>query len=352
MRIAQVAPLFERVPPVAYGGTERVVSYLTDALIDLGHEVTLFASGDSHTRARLVPIVPRSLRLDPSCKDPLAHHLRQVEVVATMADRFDIVHFHTGFLHMPLFRRLGIPSVTTLHGRLDIPELGPMFEQFPDVPLVSISDAQRRPIPRADWCATVHHGLPRDLLPFRPAADDYLAFVGRLSPEKRPDRAIEIAGRAGVELRIAAKVDRADRRYFEQTIEPMLGRPGVTFLGELGECEKAALIAGARALLFPIDWPEPFGLVVIESLAGGTPVVAWNHGSVPELIDQGVTGWIVDSIEDAAVAVERSRQIDRRACRAAFERRFSAERMARDYLTVYQRLSERPGRTCLEERTA
>ena len=348
MRIAQVAPLIEAVPPATYGGTERVVAYLTNALVDLGHDVTLIASGDSQTRAGLMAAAPRSLRLDPTCRDYLAYHIRQLELVARYADCFDVIHFHTGFLHMPLARRLATPSVTTLHGRLDLPEVQMLMESLPDIPVVSISDAQRLPLPRAGWIGTVYHGLPQDLLPFQAVSNEYLAFVGRISPEKRVDRAIAIARQAGIQLRIAAKVDAADRNYFAQIIEPLLHGPGVQYLGEIGEQEKAALLGGARALLFPIDWPEPFGMVVIEALSCGTPVIAWNHGSVSELLDDGVTGWIVDSIDAAVVAVGRTADINRAACRAAFERRFGAARMADDYLAVYSRLIQRPERGCLE----
>jgi glycosyltransferase involved in cell wall biosynthesis len=347
MRILQVAPLVERVPPVAYGGTERVVAYLTDALVELGHDVTLLASGDSITKARLLAVSPRALRLDEHCVDPLAHQIRQVELVAGLADQFDLVHFHTGFLHMPVAKRLGVLTVTTLHGRLDVPDLVPLMDEFRDLPLVSISDAQRQPLEGLHWCGTVYHGLPFDLLPFNPDGGDYLAFVGRISPEKRVDRAIALARRTGLPLRIAAKVDPVDERYFEREIEPLLALPNVSFLGEIADEEKATLLGGARALLFPIDWPEPFGMVVIEALSCGTPVIAWNHGSVPELIADGVTGWIVDS-EDAAVeAVTRLEAIDRRACRAAFERRFVAQRMARDYVRIYQELlrEQRPVRS-------
>jgi len=352
MRIAQVAPLFERVPPVAYGGTERVVAYLTDALVELGHDVTLFASGDSRTAAALVPVTPSALRLDPTCQDWLLHHIRQVELVARQAGAFDVVHFHTGFLHLPLARRLMQPSVTTLHGRLDLPEVRVLLDDLRDVPLVSISNSQRGPVPHLNWRGTVHHGLPRHLLPFRAAADDYLAFIGRISPEKRVDRAIAVATRAGLPLRIAAKVDAVDRDYFARAIEPLLQTPGVEYLGEIGDAEKADLLGKARALLFPIDWPEPFGMVVIEALSCGTPVIAWRLGSIPELLDDGVTGFIVDS-EDAAVdAVGRIHEIDRLDCRAAFERRFQAERMARDYVAIYERLNYEPGRSCLEAMTA
>jgi glycosyltransferase involved in cell wall biosynthesis len=351
MRIAQVAPLFERVPPVAYGGTERVVAYLTDALVELGHEVTLFASGDSHTRARLVPAAPRALRLDTSCRDTMAPQVLELELVSRMAHRFDVIHFHTGFMHLPLARHLPPPSVTTMHGRLDMPELTPLMNDFSDAPFVSISNHQRRPFPDQRWCATVHHGLPPRLLPFRAAPGDYVAFVGRISPEKRLDRAIEIARRAGFELRVAAKIDAADRDYFDAEIAHLMTQPHVNYLGELGESDKAALLGGARALLFPIDWPEPFGMVVIEALSCGTPVLAWPEGSVPELLEPGVTGWIVDSIDAAVDALRHVEAIDRAACRAAFEKRFTAERMARDYVAVYKRLQE-SSRATLEARTA
>ena len=352
MRIAQVAPLIESVPPVAYGGTERVVAYLTDALVGLGHEVTLFASGDSTTRARLVSVAPRALRTDPRCRDWLVHHIRQVEVVAQYSNHFDVIHFHTGLLHMPLARRLFTPSITTLHGRLDLEDIRTVMEEFRDVPVVSISDAQRRPLPQLNWRGTVYHGLPPQLLPFVDTPRDYLAFIGRISPEKRVDRAIAMARRARIPLRIAAKVDAADREYFAQSIQPLLDGPGVEFLGEVCETEKASLLGGARALLFPIDWPEPFGMVVIEALSCGTPVIAWGHGSVPELLDHGVTGFIVDSEDGAVDAVGRAGEIDRRRCRAAFERRFVAERMARDYLSIYEAVVERRTRAVFKTRSA
>jgi glycosyltransferase involved in cell wall biosynthesis len=340
MRILQVAPLYERVPPVTYGGTERVVSYLTDALVDLGHDVTLIASGDSQTRAELIPATEKSLRLDETCRDSLSHHLRALGLAASRAASFDVVHFHTGFLQFPLARRLGTPSVTTLHGRLDIEELWPLLQEFGDIPIVSISNAQRPEGVDARWIGTVYHGLPPALLPYRAEPDDYVAFIGRISPEKRVDRAIEIAQRAGVPIRIAAKVDVVDREYFEAEIKPMLDLPGVTYLGEINEAEKADLLGGARALLFPIDWPEPFGMVVIEAMSCGTPVVAWNHGSVPELIDHGVNGLIVDSIESAADALRSLDALDRATCRKVFERRFTAERMARDYVGIYRAVKE------------
>ena len=351
MRIAQVAPLFERVPPVTYGGTERVVAYLTDALVELGHDVTLFASGDSCTRARLVDAAPRSLRLDATCRDTMAPQIRELELVSRMAHRFDVIHFHTGFLHLPLARHLPAASVTTMHGRLDLSDLAPMMGDFADAPFVSISNHQRRPYPDQAWSATVYHGLPLRLLPFQASPGDYLVFIGRISPEKRVDRAIEIARRAGLELRIAAKIDAADKEYFAREIAPLMGQPHIRYLGEIGEDEKAGLLGGARALLFPIDWPEPFGMVVIEALSCGTPVLAWPEGSVPELLEHGVNGWIVNSIDAAVEAVRRAYTIDRCACRATFEKRFTADRMARDYVAVYRRLID-ASRRGLEARSA
>jgi len=342
MRIAQVAPLFESVPPTLYGGTERVVSYLTEELVRLGHEVTLFASGDSETRARLVPACPRALWRDSSCKDTLPHHVRQMELVFRDTSRFDLVHFHGDYLHLPLLRRNPCASVTTVHGALHAPDLGPVFEEYGEVPLVSISDAQRRPLPDANWQATVPHGLPRDLYTFVERPGDYLAFLGRISPEKRLDRAIAIAERAGMKLKVAAKVYAEEEAYFKAEIEPLLetSRSFVEFVGEIGGREKDAFLGNARALLFPIDWAEPFGLVMIEALACGTPVVAWRNGSVPEVLEEGVTGFVVDSIEEAARAVAKIPSLDRRACRRAFNARFDAARMARDYVHVYRRLVE------------
>ena len=338
MKIAQVAPLFEAVPPKYYGGTERVVSYLTEELVRQGHEVTLFASGDSVTQAELVPNCPQALRLDKGCVDQLAPHLVMLEKVFRSAHRFDIIHFHVDYLHFPISSRLGIRHVTTLHGKLTIPELSHLYDTYPDIPVVSISNAQRRPLPQANWQATVYHGLPLTPFDARKKPDDYLAFLGRISPEKRVDRAIEIAKRVGMKLRIAAKVDRADTDYYKEQIKPLLDHPLVEFIGEIGEHEKFDFLGNARALLFPIDWPEPFGLVMIEAMRCGTPVVAWNRGSVPEVIDEGITGFVVDNIDDAVRAVNRIGELDRRICRRVFEKRFSAERMAHDYLAVYRRL--------------
>jgi glycosyltransferase involved in cell wall biosynthesis len=338
MRIAQVAPLVECVPPSGYGGTERVVSYLTEELVREGHDVTLFASGDSTTSARLVACAPRSLRLDETVIDPLAHQVVQLEAVAAVADQFDIIHWHVDYFHFPMSRRLGVPNVTTLHGRLDIPDLRPMYDDFNEMPVVSISDDQREPLPHANWAATVYHGMPLDELLPHTEPGHYLAFLGRISPEKRADRAIEVAHRAGMPLRIAAKVDDVDREYFAREIEPLLEQDHVDFVGEIGPHEKNAFLGGARALLFPIDWSEPFGLAMIEAMACATPVIAYRSGSVPEVIDEGVTGFIVEDIDGAAAAVGRLGEIDRAGVRAAFERRFDVARMAHDYLAVYERL--------------
>jgi len=342
LRIAQVAPLYESVPPRLYGGTERVVAYLADALVDLGHDVTLFASGDSHTRAKLVAGRDSALRLDKSpLKSDLASHLAMLHDVRGRADRFDVLHFHTDILHFPLFEDLSAKTVTTLHGRLDLPDLAGVFERWRNYPLVSISLDQRTPLPEANWIASVGHGLPLELYPPPVSAGgSYLAFVGRIAPEKRPDRAIRVARRAGMTLKIAAKVDAADARYFNEVIEPMLDEPHVEFLGELAEPEKRALLAGASALLFPIDWPEPFGLVMIEAMGCGTPVVAWRCGSVPEVVDNGVTGFIVGSEDEAAAACRRLDELDRARVRQVFEERFSARAMALRYLDVYARLAD------------
>jgi glycosyltransferase involved in cell wall biosynthesis len=339
MKIAQIAPLLESVPPKGYGGTERVVSYLTEALVELGHAVTLFASGDSRTRARLVPVVPRSLRLDPRHPDWLAWHTVMLDQVFASAAEFDVMHFHVDFLHYPLVRQCATPCLTTLHGRLDLPDLAPLHRHFREQPLVSISQAQRKPLAESRWIATVHHGLPEALYRFQAVPSDYFAFVGRISPEKRVDRAIEIAQATGTPLHIAAKVDRVDRAYFERDIRPLLDDPLVEFVGEIGQDEKSDFIGRAKALLFPIDWPEPFGLVMIEALACGTPVIAYRCGSVPEILEHGVTGFIVDDMQQAVEAARQIDRIDRAACRRTFERRFTARRMAQQYLAVYQALS-------------
>lgn len=338
MKIAQVAPLFESVPPKGYGGTERVVSYLTEELVAMGHEVTLFATADSVTSARLIPITTKSLRADAGSPVALACHTTQLGRLGKSAASFDVIHFHTDYLHFPMARQLVTPHVTTLHGRLDLPELGPLYKQFSDIPLVSISDTQRAPLPWANWRATVYHGLPTDLYDFGPTPGNYCVFVGRIAREKRPDRAIDIAVRAGMPIIIAAKVDPADAAYFETCIRPLLAHPLVRFIGEVGEAEKRQLLANAKALLFPIDWPEPFGLVMIESFACGTPVIAYRHGSVPEVVTDGVTGFVVDDQEQALYALSRIDSIDRRRCREMFETRFSARRMALRYVALYDAL--------------
>jgi glycosyltransferase involved in cell wall biosynthesis len=337
MKIAQIAPLCEAVPPPLYGGTERIVAWLTDALVDLGHDVTLFASADSHTRARLVPGRDCAIRMDPApLKSDLAAHLAMLHQVRARAPEFDVLHFHIDLLHFPMFEEFAARSLTTLHGRLDLKDLEHAYRRWPRYPLVSISDDQRRPLPFANWSGTVHHGMPESLLPFSPRGDGgYLAFLGRISPEKRPDRAIAIARATGMRLRIAAKVDDADRQYFRESIEPLLDDPLVEFVGEIGDAGKARFLGDAAALLFPIDWPEPFGLVMIEAMACGTPVVAWNRGSVPEVLEDGVTGRIVDSLEAAAAAVREVIGYDRARIRATFERRFSATAMARRYEELY-----------------
>ena len=338
MKIAQIAPLYESVPPKLYGGTERVVSYLTEELVRLGHDVTLFASGDSETSARLIRGCKQALRLTRACADPLAHHTVLMDKVLSMADEFDVLHFHTDYTHFPATRSLGLPAVTTLHGRLDLPDLAPLYQHFEKQPLVSISQAQRRPIARAHWIGNVHHGLPVNL--YRPqfSQGEYLAFLGRISPEKRPDRAIRIAVKAGMPLKIAAKVDDVDRRYFETEIAPLLNEPGVEFLGEIDESQKNTFLGRAFAYLFPIDWPEPFGLTMIEAMACGTPTIAFRCGSVPELIDDGVTGFIVDSEDGAVDALKNVARLQRARIRATFERRFTACRMAKDYLSIYESL--------------
>lgn len=341
MRIAIVAPLHESVPPRLYGGTERVVSYLTEELVDLGHEVTLYATADSRTRARLRAMAPAGLRLDRTCRDPLAWHVAMVQDVMSAAADFDLAHFHIEHLHFPALRARPLPALTTVHGRLDLPELAPLYARFPDMALASISDAQRAPLPRAGWRATVHHGLPPRLLPFNPDGGDYAAFIGRMSPEKRPDRAIRIARRAGMRLRIAAKIEPSDAAYFESEVRPLLAGPDVDFVGEIGERDKAAFLGAAAALLFPIDWPEPFGLAMIEALACGTPVIAFRRGSVPEVIEDGVTGFICDDVEQAVHAVDRLSELSRATCRHELERRFTAGRMAEDYLSAYRHLIAR-----------
>ena len=338
MRIAQIAPLYESVPPKLYGGTERVVSYLTEALVQMGHDVTLYASGDSRTSATLRPICDRALRLSKSCSEPHAEHVYLAERVFQESAQFDLVHSHIDYLAFPLLRRMQTPHVTTLHGRLDIPNLRSLFGEFNDEPVISISNYQRRPLPGASWQGTVYHGLPTDLYRFHDRPGNYLAFLGRVSQEKRLDFAIQIARRSGLLLKIAAKVDKADQKYFDAVIKPLLQQDGIEFIGEIGESEKNDFLGNALALLFPIDWPEPFGLVMIEALACGTPVIARACGSVPEIIEQGVTGFIIDNLEQAISAVERLSSVSRKRCRQSFEERFTATRMATDYTAIYTQL--------------
>jgi glycosyltransferase involved in cell wall biosynthesis len=339
MKIAQVAPLVESVPPKLYGGTERVVSWLTEDLVRRGHDVTLFASGDSQTSAELESVVPRALRLDPSVKDHQPHNMLLLERVFSRADEFDVIHFHVDVIHYPLFRPLAGRVLTTLHGRLDLADLVPFYRAFSEMPLVSISHSQRKPMPPVNWLATVHHGMPRDLYRSSPRAHgNYLAFVGRVSPEKGILDAIDIAERAGMPLKVAAKVDRQDQEYYETCVKQRLESPHVEFLGEANDREKNELLCGATGLLFPICWPEPFGLVMIEALACGTPVIAYPHGSVPEIIENGVTGFLVHNAEEAARAVERLPSLDREVIRGRFESRFSVEQMSGKYLETYRRL--------------
>jgi glycosyltransferase involved in cell wall biosynthesis len=341
MKIAQIAPLMESVPPRLYGGSERIVSYLTDELVGLGHEVTLFASGDSVSRANLVRCVPMALRLDANVRDPIPYYMLMLDRVRELADEFDILHFHIDQFHFPLFRPIANRTVTTLHGRQDLHDLKPLYVGFSDMPLVTISNAQRKPIPNANFVATVYHGIPAHLLKPTYKPSGYLAFLGRISPEKRPDRAIRIAQALGIPIRIAAKIDKVDEAYFRQEIAPLFNLPGVEYVGEIDERAKSAFLGEARALLFPIDWPEPFGLSMIEAMACGTPVLAFRCGSVAEIVDPGVTGLIVDTMDEAIRMLPTVLALDRRAVRQRFEQRFSATRMAKDYVQVYRALLKR-----------
>ena len=338
MRIAQISPLMEAVPPKFYGGTERIVAYLTDALVAMGHDVTLFASGDSVTTATLASACPQALRLDPTIRDQVAPLMAMLEIVAQRAGEFDVIHLHSDYLGYSALRRAGTPFLATLHGRLDLPELRPLYSVFSDVPVVSISDAQRAPLPQARYIGTVPHGLPDRLLLPGSGAGGYLAFLGRISPEKAPDRAIRIAALAGMKLKIAAKIDRVDQQYFKEEIEPLLAQPQVEFVGEITEAQKSEFLGNAAGLVFPIAWCEPFGLAMIEAMACGTPVVAMKNGSVPEVVDEGVTGFIVGSEVEAASAARRLHLLDRSQIRQVFEERFTARRMAEDYVSLYQRL--------------
>lgn len=338
MKIAQVSPLYESVPPKLYGGTERVVSFLTEELVRLGHDVTLFASGDSLTSAKLISPCQKALRLNSHSTDSLVYHMLQLQQVSEYLEDFDIVHYHVDFIHFPFSRRLSIPQLTTLHGRLDLPDLFPLYSEFCDMPVVSISKSQRKPLQFANWVGNVYHGLPKENFQFYPQQGNYLAFLGRISPEKRVDRAIEIAIKANMPIKVAAKIDRVDQEYFDQKIKHLMDHPLVEFIGEIGDSQKSDFLGQARALLFPIDWPEPFGLVVIESLACGTPVIAYECGSVPELLTHNENGFIVRNIDEAVESVGKLDTISRRKCRNLFEERFAAERMAKDYLGVYEKI--------------
>ncbi len=343
MRIALVAPLAEAVPPKLYGGTERVVSWLAEELVEQGHDVTLFASGDSETKAKLVACSPQGLRLS-GIRDHTASHLAMLKEVRRRADQFDVIHFHIDLLQYPFFDDIAHKCITTMHGRLDVPDFMPVYHAYPSMALVSISDHQRSPMPpTANWLRTIHHGLGPQICPFNDTPDDYVAFLGRISPEKRPDRAIEIAKNAGVKLKIAAKVDKADKDYFAEVIEPLLDNPLIEFIGEVNEEQKCGFLGRAKALLFPIDWPEPFGLVMIEAMSAGTPVIAWRNGSVPEVMEDGVSGAVVETMEEAVAAVSRVCALPRAGVRASFEQRFTAARMAKDYVAAYEELlSQRP----------
>jgi glycosyltransferase involved in cell wall biosynthesis len=343
MRIAQVAPLAESVPPKLYGGTERVVAWLIDELVELGHDVTLFASGDSHTRAKLVPAWPRALRLGRPRSDPAAAFAILLESVAEAAREFDVIHLHIDWLHLPLFTQLGVPFLTTCHGRMDLPGLGDVIAHFPKAPFVSISDNQRIPLSEANWISTIYHGLPTKLFRPRYEQGSYLAFLGRLTADKGPEAAIRIARAAGMPLRIAAKLPRGERTYFKERLEPQIDGKHIKLTGEVNDETKEEFLAGAAALLFPIDWPEPFGLVMIEAMACGTPVIAFRSGSVPEVIDQGLTGFIVDNEQEAIEALQHLKQLDRREVRSVFEKRFSAVRMTQDYVRCYESLLSRAG---------
>jgi glycosyltransferase involved in cell wall biosynthesis len=352
MRIAQVSPLGESVPPRKYGGTERIVSYLTETLVAMGHEVTLYASGDSRTSARLHAGYPRALRTLPSHPELELIYRHVMAEVKAAQHHYDIIHFHTGWFEFPAFAQRSTPCLTTLHGRLNIPEVQQRLRAHHGFPLVSISDSQRAPVPELNWAATVYHGIPDPGPPAAVGPRGYLAFLGRISPEKRPDLAVEIAHRAGLPLKIAAKVDPVDQEYFDETIRSLLSLPGIEFLGELDDAEKHLLLSGARALLFPIDWPEPFGLVMIEAMARGTPVIAFRRGSVPEIVDNGITGFMVEDTEDAVAALDRVDRLDCANIRATFQRRFALERMVRDYLEVYERLIDEADDEALTYRKA
>jgi glycosyltransferase involved in cell wall biosynthesis len=338
MRIAQVSPLFESVPPKLYGGTERVVSFLTEELVRQGHEVTLFATGDSITKARLVAPWCCALRLQKDCRDQIAHHFTMLEMVQKEIENFDIVHYHIDYLHYPLSKRSKIPHVTTLHGRLNIPDLKPLYKEYNDIPVISISNSQREPLPDINWQKTIYHGLPENLYTLKENKGQYLAFIGRFSPEKGIDRAIELAIKTGIPLKIAAKIEHLDIEYFENTIKPLLEHPLIEYVGEIGEEDKNEFLGNAMALLFLINWPEPFGLAMIEAMACGTPVIAWNNGSVPEIIDHGQSGYIVSSMSEAEEAIKNLSMLSKKNVRQTFENKFSAKRMTENYLDAYEEI--------------
>ncbi|HLO57488.1 MAG TPA: glycosyltransferase family 4 protein [Bacteroidales bacterium] len=351
MKIAQVSPLYESVPPAQYGGTERVVHYLTEQLVADGHQVTLFASADSKTSARLIPVIKKASRTNPDTVDGLGNHFTEIEMVEKMAHEFDIIHSHIDYLYYPVMKRTQHKYLTTLHGRLDIPELQGIYKEFKNIPVVSISNDQRKPLLFSNWAGTVYHGLPSDLYHFNEIPQPYLAFVGRISPEKRVDRVIDLARRTGIPVKIAAKVDKADEEYFENEIRRKLDDPLVEFLGEIDDAEKDVILGNSLASLYLIDWPEPFGLAMIESMACGTPVIAFNCGSVPEVIDEGITGFIVNDMEEAVKAVKKISSIDRSGCYKKFIERFSAERMVRDYIAIYEKLTGNSLRKKIVEQT-
>jgi glycosyltransferase involved in cell wall biosynthesis len=345
MKIAQVAPLYEAVPPKMYGGTERIVSYLTDELVERGHDVTLFASGDSVTKAKLIPGSKKALRLDNSVVDPIALHYNMLQQVVDMADEFDFIHFHLDYLHFPLSRLMKWPQLTTLHGRLDMPDLQPLYTTYSDMPVVSISRNQRLPLPQANFVKTIYHGLPKNLLTKGEGKGGYAAFIGRISPEKRVDRAIEIAEKAGMNIKIAAKIDKVDQEYFDREIAELFEKPHVEFIGEINEQEKNAFLGNAAALLFPIDWPEPFGMVMIEAMATGTPVIAWENGSVPEVIDSNETGMIVNSIDEAVECLKNIDSFDRNRVRKVFDKKYTTQVMAANYEKIYKEILEQHNQT-------
>lgn len=338
MKIAQVAPLYESIPPKLYGGTERVVHYITEELVKMGHEVTLFASGDSKTSATLIPACVKSLRLDPKCIDPFVYHIIQLQMVQERISEFDIIHYHTDYFHFPLSRINHSTHLTTLHGRLDMPDLQALYRVFSTTPLISISNNQRKPLSHGNWIATIYHGMPLDSLKFYPEKGTYLAFLGRISPEKGIEGAIEMAKASGIKLKIAAKVDKVDLHYFNTEIMPLMNHELIEFIGEISELDKSQFLGNAMALLFPINWEEPFGLVMIEAMACGTPVIAFKRGSIPEVIDEAITGFIVNSLTEGLEAIKRINKIDRKTVRTVFEQKYNAQRMTKDYLKIYEQL--------------